>query len=365
MVSYSAGKAATWSVFLRGLALREIPVEVRRGRAAARRLPKVELHTHVEATPRPSTLKELANRDGFDLPPRLDPDTDEPLEFESLLDFLQTLRQINPLFASPEVYARLLYEHLESQAADNVVYCEVRFSPVRPVIDRGIDLGALISALGDARRRARADFGIDSGLILSLSRTRDPRASRDLTAEALRVMDGNLHGFDIADDESVGPATDFMESFELIAAAGLPSTVHAGETMGPASIWAALKLPGVRRIGHGLTARQDSKLIEKLAADRVHLELCPISNVKTNQIASLDEHPLPQYRQAGISCSVNTDDPIAFGTDISTEYSVLDSVFHLNPHQIRAITLDAIDAAFASDAVKSRARERVMGDQTE
>ncbi len=238
-------------------------------------------------------------------------------------------------------------------------------APVRPVLDRGLDLGALIAAMGEAARRARADFGIDSGLILSLSRTRDPGASRDLTAEALRVMDGNLAGFDIADDESVGPATDFMESFELVAAAGLPATVHAGETMGPESIWAALKLPGIRRIGHGLTAHRDEDLVAKLASDRVHLELCPISNVKTNQIESLADHPLPGYRAAGISLSVNTDDPIAFGNDISTEYSVLESVFHLTTDEIRAVTLDAIEAAFASEDVKDRAKQRVLADGDE
>jgi adenosine deaminase len=335
---------------------------VREGRAAALRLPKVELHTHVEATPRPSTLKELAGEHGLQLPPRLDPDSDVPLEFDSLLEFLHTLREINPLFGSPEVYGRLYYEHLEDQAADNVVYCETRFSPVRPVLDRGMDVGGLIAAMGAAGRRAQADFGIDSGLILSLSRTRDPGDSRNLTAEILRVMDGNLAGFDIADDESAGPATDFMEVFEMAAAAGLPATVHAGETMGPESIWAALKLPGIRRIGHGLTAHQDQELVAKLASDRVHLELCPISNMKTNQIESLADHPLPGYRTAGISLSVNTDDPIAFGNDISTEYAVLESVFHLTADQIRAVTLDAIDAAFASEDVKDRAKRRVLAD---
>jgi adenosine deaminase len=205
------------------------------------------------------------------------------------MDFLLTLREINRLFATPEIYGRLLYEYSESQAVANVVYCEVRFSPVRPVQDRGMDLGKLIAELGKARDRAWEDFGIDAGLILSLSRTRDPGASRDLTAEALRVADGVLAGFDIADDES----------------AGLPATVHAGETMGPESIWAALTLPAVRRIGHGLTAHRDPALMEKLAEERVHLELCPVSNVKTNQIQSLREHPLPGYLSAGISVSVS------------------------------------------------------------
>ena len=252
-----------------------------------------------------------------------------------------------------------MYEYWETQAAANVVYCEVRFSPVRPVQDRGMDLGKLIAELGKARDRAREDFGIDAGLILSLSRTRDPAASRDLTAEALRVADGVLAGFDIADDESAGPPTDFMEAYELVVAAGLPATVHAGETMGPESIWAALTLPAVRRIGHGLTAHRGPALMEKLAEERVHLELCPVSNVKTNQIQSLGEHPLPGYLSAGISVSVSADDPIAFGTDISTEYAVLESVFGMGPEAIRGVTLDAIDAAFASDGVKARARGRV------
>ena len=339
--------------------MREIPVEVREGRAAAQKLAKVELHVHLEATPRPVTLKELAGEQNEHLPARLDPDSDVPLEFDSLMDFLVTLREINRLFNTPEVYGRLLYEHLEDQAAANVVYCEVRFSPVRPVLDRGMDLGKMIAELGAAKERARTDFGIDSGLILSLSRTRDPGASKDLTAEALKVADGYLAGFDIADDEAAGPPTDFIESYELVAAAGLPATVHAGETMGPESIWAALKLPAVRRIGHGLTAHRDPHLIEKLAEERVHLELCPVSNVKTNQIQSLAEHPLPGYREAGISISVNADDPIAFGTDISTEYAALSSVFQMGPEEIREVTLDAIEAAFASDSVKARARGRV------
>ena len=319
----------------------------------------MELHVHLEATPRPATLKDLAREQDAELPARLDPDSGVPLKFESLMDFLVTLREINRLFVTPDLYGRLLYEYLEDQAAAKVVYCEVRFSPVRPVQDRGMDLGELIEELGKAKERAREDFGIDSGLILALSRTRDPGASRDLTAEALRVADGVLVGFDIADDEAAGPPTDFIESYELVAAAGLPATVHAGETMGPESIWSALELPAVRRIGHGLTAHRDRRLMEKLAEERVHLELCPVSNVKTNQIQSLNEHPLPEYREAGISISVSTDDPIAFGTDISMEYSALEGVFHMSPEAIRGVTLDAIEAAFASESVKARARERV------
>jgi len=165
---------------------------VRDGRAATLKLPKVELHVHLEATPRPTTLKDLAREQNEDLPARLDPDSDVPLEFDSLMDFLLTLRKINRLFVPPDIYGRLLYEYLASQAAANVVYCKVRFSPVRPVQDRGMYLGKLIAELGKARDRAREDFGIDLGLILSLSRTRDPGASRDLTAETLRVADGVL-----------------------------------------------------------------------------------------------------------------------------------------------------------------------------
>lgn len=326
---------------------------------AARSFPKIELHVHLEATPRLTTLRRLADGAGLQLPPELDPDSGRPHGFDSLAHFLKALRTINPLYSSPKVYALLLYEFIETLSLQNVVYAEIRFSPASPVLDRGMKLGELIDGLREAKLQGERDFGINTGLILSLSRNRGPEVCTAMAREAVTVADGALGGFDIADDENSWPARLFHSAYAIVANAGYPATAHAGETVGPESIWEAIGLPGVRRIGHGLTAYRDPKLVERLVRDKIHLELCPTSNVGTNQIASIHDHPIRDYIEAGVSVSVNSDDPLAFGNDICTEYGLLPTVFGLSMRQIEEITLDALDAAFAPDDLKIRLKSTI------
>ena len=321
--------------------------------------PKVELHVHLEATPRLTTLRRLADEAGREIPKKLDPDSDDSHEFESLADFIEALSGINRLFSTPQVYGLVLYEYLQTLAEQSVVYAEIRYSPARPVLDRGMDLGELMAELGQSKERGEADFGIKSGLILSLSRNRGADVCTRLVEEAVAMADGNLAGFDISDDERKWPAHLFRSTFDLIDKSGFPATVHAGETVGPESVWEAIDLPGTRRIGHALSVYRDVELMKRLRQDGIHLELCPTSNLRTNQISRLEDHPIRTYVEAGLSVSVNSDDPIAFGTDVTKEYALLTDVYGLGMDDIENVTLNAAEAAFASDDVRQDLRQRI------
>jgi len=353
-----------WSVLARGRLMRDAAAAPNMGDPLAMLgdvslLPKVELHVHLEATPRRSTLKRLADQSGMKLPPELDPESGRPPGFDSLDHFLKALSAINALFDSPDVYALLAYEFIENLAKQNVIYAEIRFSPSRPVLDRGMDLGGLIARIHEAKARAERDFGISVGLILCLSRVRGDDVCRDLVRRAVEASDGRLTGFDIADDETRYPAHLFRSTYQAIADAGFPATAHAGETRGPSSVWEAIELPAVRRVGHGLTAHKDPKLVRYLRETGVHLELCPTSNVRTSQIPSLKQHPLRHYVEAGLSVSVNSDDPIAFGTSITTEYGLLTSAFGLSLDEIESLTVNALRAAFAPDDLKAALESKI------
>ena len=321
--------------------------------------PKVELHVHLEATPRLTTLRRLADEAGREIPEKLNPDSDGSHEFESLPEFIKALAGINPLFSTPQIYGLVLYEYLQNLAEQSVVYAEIRYSPARPVLDRGMDLGELMAELGQSMERGEVDFGIKSGLILSLSRNRGADVCTRLVEEAVAMADGNLAGFDLSDDERKWPAHLFQSTFELIDKSGFPATVHAGETVGPKSVWDAIDLPGTRRIGHGLSVYRDSELLDRLSRDGIHLELCPTSNVRTNQINRLEDHPIRTYVEAGLSVSVNSDDPIAFGTDVSKEYALLTDVYGFGMDDIENITMNAAEAAFASDDVRQDLRRQI------
>ena len=312
------------------------------------------MELHLEATPNLATLRSLATETGLALPDEIEPDSEKSHEYESLAHFIRVLSSVNSLDSTPQIYGRLLYEALQTLARQNVVYAEIRFSPARPVLDRGINFGELLEQLGRAKERGEADFGIESGLILSLSRNRGSDVCTRLAVESVELSDGTLAGFDISDDESKWPAHLFRSTFEVIDRAGYPTTIHAGETVGPESITDAINLPGAKRIGHGLSAYRDPELMKRLLRDDIHLELCPTSNVGTNQIAAVEEHPILTYLEAGLSVSVNSDDPIAFGNDISTEYALLAGEFGLRTEAIEDITINAAEAAFAPDDVRAR-----------
>src|SRR5690606_41968845 len=162
-----------------------------------------------------------------------------------------------------------------------------------------------------------------------------------------------LVGFGLGGPEIGVPRPQFADHFARARAAGLRSVPHAGESTGPQSIWDSIDQLGAERIGHGIAAAQDPALMERLVADGIALEICPTSNVRTRSVASLEEHPLPTLVEAGVTVTINSDDPPMFGTTLNREYEIAADLLGLDEAGIRTLATAAVDASFAPEDLKS------------
>jgi aminodeoxyfutalosine deaminase len=213
---------------------------------------------------------------------------------------------------------------------------------------------AYTEAIEDARVAAERDFGLVLRWIYDVpGESGVPSANASLDF-ALNHRPDALVGFGLGGPEIGVPRPQFRPHFDAARAAGLRSVPHAGETTGPGTVWDALRDLGAQRIGHGTSAAQDSELLAHLAETGVPLEVCPSSNIATRAVATLDEHPIRAFRDAGVTVTVNSDDPPMFGTTLNREYEIAADLLGLDESGVADLARTALRASFAPDDVKHR-----------
>lgn len=323
--------------------------------------PKVELHVHLEGSTDARTLVELAQtgRTPHALP-TLDVDAlHEQLVCRGFQAFLDVWDWLRDLWLDPENLAVMARSYLQRAVAQNVRYVEFRFNAAGPA-RRGLPLWPGLEAITAARREAFENWGIRSGLLIGHSRHR-PKESMSTAMVAVQAVEKGLaNGIDLSGDEMGYPVSYFRDAFNYARSAGLHITVHAGEWDGPESVWGALRQLHAERIGHGVRSREDPELMEHLRQERIALEVCPTSNVRTGVFSSLADHPIRHLYDAGLKVTVSSDDPPLFGTDIGQEYALLESVYGFTAEEIAEVTLNAVEAAFLPDEEKSILRQEVV-----
>jgi aminodeoxyfutalosine deaminase len=266
---------------------------------------------------------------------------------------------LHDLWRDPENLAVMTRSYLERAAARNVRYVEFRFNPLGPV-RRGLPLWPGLEAIAAARREASEDSGIRSSLLVGHSRHR-PEEGLNTVALAIQAVERGLaSGIDLSGNETRYPISCYRDTFERAHRAGLRITVHAGEWVGPESVWGAVRQLHAERIGHGVRSIEDPELIAHLRREGITLEVCPTSNVCTGVYASLAEHPIRLLYEAGLKVTVSSDDPPLFGTDIGREYARLESVYGFSPREISQVTLDAVEAAFLSERERAILKQEVL-----
>lgn len=314
-----------------------------------RAIPKAEIHLHLEGAIRPATVVDLARENGVDFPFRTAEELDQALDFEDFLRFLAMFQVVNRCLVKPSDFERIARELIEDLAAQNVVYAEIRYSPMHPM-QRGLSFDDVTAAVVEGVRQGSAETGMPLALICGLTRQWD--FCLETTKLAAEWAGRGVDAIDIGGDEAGFPAEGFVDVYDLARRTGLQLTAHAGEASGPESVWAALKLLGVKRIGHGIRSIEDPTLVEYLRGEGVTLEVCPTSNVKTGVVASYAEHPLRRLFDAGVRVTVSSDDPAMFRTDVAREYEVAAREFGFTEAELGQLTRNAIDAGFASRAIK-------------
>ncbi len=320
-------------------------------------LPKAELHVHHVGSASPQIVAELAARH-----PGVVPADPEALarffEFRDFAHFIEVYLAVVALLRTPEDIRLLTYEVARELAeGQRVRYAELTCTPYTSVLphesDRGMPIEAYSEAIEDARLAAERDFGIRLRWIYDIPGESGLPAADATLDFALRHPTDGLIGFGLGGPEVGVPRPQFQPHFDAARAAGLRSVPHAGETTGPETVWDALRLLGAERIGHGTSAALDAVLLEHLAETGIALEVCPSSNVATRAVASLAEHPLRAFRDAGVTVTINSDDPPMFGTTLNREYEIAADLLDLDDSGVADLARAAVGASFASADVKA------------
>jgi adenosine deaminase len=327
-----------------------------------RAMPKVCLHEHLDGSVRPATLLELAAEAGYHGLPHDDPDDLATWFFEgankkSLPQYLEGFRHTIALMQSDEALERIAYESLADQAADRVVYAELRFAPHFHTRG-GLGLDAVMIAVLRGLRRASADFDVGFGLIVSALRNEDPELSVKLVELALAYREQGCVGFDLAGEEAGHPAKEHLRAFQLAKRMNFSITIHAGESFGPESIWQALQYCGAHRIGHGTRLVEDlvtyeakvvkiGPLARYVLDHRIPLEMCLSSNVHTGATADLESHPFPIFHRLGFRLTLNTDNRLMSRTSMSAEYAKAVTTFGLTLDDLETLSINGMKSAFA------------------
>jgi adenine deaminase len=321
------------------------------------RIPKVELHCHVEGTVRPSTVVELARKNGRPLP------TDDPTRlyrYDSLNSFLEIFWLVQALIADRSDWARVAYESILDAAPHGLRYREMFFTPARH-LEMGQSLGEIIAGLSEGLAAAEVETGARCMLICDIDRAYGGEAGLalvELLAEVRRAGGADrVIGVGMDSTERAVDPRSFAPAFALARSLGLRLTAHAGEDTGPENIATALDALRIERIDHGLAILDDPALTGRVADRRIPLTVCPNSNIViANRYASLAEHPFRRMREAGLLATLNTDDPAMTDLDLGKEYRTVAAAFDMTFDQMAAVALDGVEASWLSDTEKPTMR---------
>lgn len=310
-----------------------------------RRLPKAELHLHLEGTITPETLVELSRRhDGAPL--SLDQGR-AMYEYTDFTGFLMTFKAVTERLRTPDDYELIASRMLQKLAAQGVSHAEIYIAVGVIYYWARTEFEPLFEGLERARRNAERDFGITVCWIFDAVRHFGVDAAARVFRKAaeMRANHPSIIGIGIGGDErQTGPEV-FRDLYAEARQAGLRLTAHAGESVGPESIWGAINI-GAERIGHGLTAIEDPELMAVLAERQIPVEICITSNVRTDCCHPLTAHPVRSYFDAGLMITLNSDDPAMFGSDLEDEYALASSEFAFTDEQLRELAANSIEASF-------------------
>jgi aminodeoxyfutalosine deaminase len=319
-------------------------------------LPKAELHVHHVGSASPAIVSELATRH-----PGVVPADPEELrrffEFRDFAHFVEVYLAVVDLVRTEEDVRYLTYEIARELATEQKVrYAELTCTPYTSVLpdddDQGMPIETYTEALEDARIAAERDFGIVLRWIYDIPGESGMPAADATLSFALNNRVDALVGFGLGGPEIGVARPQFKPHFDAARRVGLHSVPHAGETTGPETVWDAIRLLGAERIGHGTSAAADPKLLDYLAEHGITLEVCPSSNIATKAVASLAEHPIVAFRDAGVPITINSDDPSMFNTTLNREYEVAAELLDLDTGGVIDLARAAVRASFAPDDLK-------------
>jgi adenosine deaminase len=321
------------------------------------KLPKTDLHVHLDGSLRLATILEFAEKQKIDLPARDADGLRAALGLGqncgSLVEYLKAFDVTLRVMQTEESLRRVAFELAEDAARENVRYMEVRYAPMLHT-RRGLRLTTVVESVLEGLRQAREAHGIESNVIICGIRNVSAEHSLEMAELAVAYKGRGVVGFDLAGAEYDHPAKHHRAAFQLVRANNINVTIHAGEAYGPESIAQAIHVCGAHRIGHGCRLRENGDLLHYVNDHRIPLECCPSSNVQTGAIRELASHPLKLYKDLGLRVTVNTDNRLVTDTTVSKELWLCHTHMGLTLHDVRQVILNGFKSAFLPFHVKQQ-----------
>ena len=316
-----------------------------------KKLPKAELHCHLDGSIRINTVLNLALEQKIKLP------SNDKKILESILmvgdnvvsleEYLKRFDIILSILQIPDALTIIAYELAMDSWEDGVRYLEVRYCPELHT-KNGMTLSETVEAVKSGLKQAQKECGIITGIIICSLRDMSPSHSFELSKLAVKYKNNGVIGFDLAGIEENFPAKKHKEAFYLILNNNINTTIHAGEAFGPKSIHQAIHVCGAHRIGHGTRVYEDMDLLNYINNHRIPLEICLTSNIHTKTVSSISKHPFKYYIDENVRVTLNTDNRLISNTSLSREYEIAINNFNLNEDEIRTIIINGFKSAFLS-----------------
>jgi adenosine deaminase len=317
-------------------------------RELLRRLPKAELHNHLDGSLRAETLIELADDAGFLLPSR-DPDAMRRYmlvdDARNLEDYLKRFDITIAVLQTAAAIERVAYEMVEDAARDNIRYLEVRYCP-HLSRRQGLSLEQVLEAELKGLARGEQDFGVKTAVINCSLRHYDPAISCEIARASVDFRDQGVVALDLAGGEAGRPATPHGPAFDIALRGRLGITVHAGEAAGPDSVADAIDRCHAQRIGHGTRLLEDPRLTAYVRDHQIPVEINITSNVQTHAVTAADRHPVRAYFDQGLKVTLSTDSWLMSGTTLSDEYWLAHTALNFTRAEIDRMILNGFEAAF-------------------
>lgn len=314
-------------------------------------IPKAELHIHIEAVITLNSVKKLYKK-RFNEPMSKEEQT-SLFAYEDLNGFIQSFLKIQDLVTSEQDFD-LIFDDLKKYLVNNgITYCEAFFAPTA-FLKKGFDYGKMVEIFHKNIAAIKEETGIIIKLLMDVSRTFGIENAMKNYNLLKQFPCEDIIGIGLGGAEQKGPAADFEEVYKLALKEGYKAVAHAGEDVGPKSIWDALDILGAQRIGHGITAIQDEKLMDALKERQIPVEVCITSNTFTKAVVKkASEHPIRTFYDKGMLVTINTDDPVFFKTTLVDEFWICYKELNFTMDEIKQLIKNSFNASFLSDKEKA------------
>ncbi|MCL1892607.1 MAG: adenosine deaminase [Holophagaceae bacterium] len=319
------------------------------------RLPKSDIHVHLDGSLRIETILELAEKDKVRLPAhtpeKLRPIVQVGSDCKNLVEYLKAFDVTLAVMQTYESLVRVAFELAEDSANENIRYMEVRYSPILH-LRKGMHLTGVVSAVLEGLELAERKYGIKTGVIICGIRHISPEEANRLAALTVAYKNHGVVGFDLAGAEESFPDKKYKDAFERVSSNNINCTLHAGETYGPKSVHQAIHICGAHRIGHGVRLIEDGELVNYVNDHRIPLEMCISSNLQSKVVKRIEDHPIRLFYDLGMRVTVNTDNRLITNTTLSDEYWRLHQELDFSIEEIKEIIINGFKSAFIPYAQK-------------